>query len=57
MVFYFIFHRDLNIFIAVLGLQQNCEEGMEIFHLSPAPIPAYPPPLLTQLTFFFFNHG
>lgn len=54
MVFYFIFHRDLNIFIAVLGLQQNCEEGMEIFHLSPAPIPAYPPPLLTQLTFFFF---
>ena len=39
MVFYFIFHRYLNFFIAVLGLQQNCEEGMEIFHLSPAPIP------------------
>ena len=38
MVFYFIFHRDLKNFIAVLGLQQNREEGMEIFLLSPAPI-------------------
>lgn len=34
------------IFRAVLGLRQNWSEGVEIFHVSPAPTYVYPPPII-----------
>ena len=44
------FFKKMIYFTAVLVLQQNWEEGTEIFHILPALTHAQPPPLPTLLT-------